>query len=282
MRKETSTTVSIILVSFIFLVSIPMTTADSTSQPQLPHAFYGIVESGGSVVGEGLVVEAIGPGVVSHIAGNPVTTLSDGAYGAADFTSQKLLVQGDIAPGARLDFYVGGSPAEVYDVAAGGPWKANYSFRSGEITELRLRVASVPAAGQTREPTPVQTIESISGAAASTAPGSGAASGGALLPQLPDSTGQQQPTAEGTYQAPEDNPQAGVTGQGAIPQGASQQSGGQESEAGPVNLPATGNMTLYIAAGILLLLVIVGGVYYYTNQKKSETGENKETGKKEE
>jgi hypothetical protein len=270
MRKET-VRFSILLISIAFLVIVPVIADDSAAQPQLPHAFYGIVESGGSPVGQGMIVEAVGPGVRSNIGGNPVTTLADGSYGSVNFTSQKLLIQGNIVAGTRLDFYVGGMPAEVRDVAAGGPWMANYSFQPGELTELNLRVASLPAAGQTREPTPVQTVAASSNTAGSTgtAASSGAASGGALLPQLPDSPGQQ-PVAGGTYQVPEDNAQAGSAGQGTISQGASDQSGGQESDAGTVSLPVSGNMTLYIAVGILLLLGIVGGAYYYTHQKKSD------------
>ena len=38
-----------------------------------------------------------------------------------NYSSQKLIVQGDIASGTPLQFYVGATQAEVYDVAAGGP-----------------------------------------------------------------------------------------------------------------------------------------------------------------
>lgn len=266
----------VLSLSMIILLGIPAT-ADDAAQPELPHAFYGMVEAGGSPVGKGLVVEAVGPGVLPNIAGNPVITLADGTYGAVGFASQKLVVQGDLTAGTPLGFYVGGIKAEVYDVAAGGPWKADYSFQPGEVTELNLRIASQPAAGQTREPTLVQTVAASSTAAAPPV----AASGGPLLPQLPDSSGQQSASGS-TSQSTEGAAPTAIAGQEGIPQGGSQQSSGQESEAGPVALPSSGNMTLYIAVGILLLLAIGGGAYYFTRQKKSDTEEKKEAGKKEE
>jgi hypothetical protein len=282
----------VLALSLIVLLGIPSVTADEAA-PQLPQGFYGMVEAGTSPVGPGLIVEAVGPGVSSKMEGNPVTTLADGSYGALNFTSQKLIVQGDIATGTSITFYVGAIQAEVYDVAAGGGWNTTYSFQPGEITELNLRIASMPAAGQTREPTPVQTIVASSTvaasstiAASSTSAGpSTTASGGSVLPQVPDSSGLQ-PTAEVTQQSSGGSAgtaQPVITGQESTAQGASQQSGGQESQATtPVTLPASGNMTLYIVGGILMLLVIGGGAYYYTQQKKSDTESKEETGKKEE
>ena len=277
----------VLALSLIVLLGIPVVTADEAA-PQLPQGFYGKVEAGSSPVGPGLIVEAVGPGVSSKMEGNPVTTLADGSYGALNFTSQKLIVQGDIATGTSITFYVGAIQAEVYDVAAGGPWNTTYSFQPGEITELNLRIASMPAAGQTREPTPVQTIVASSTvAASSTSAGSSTtASGGSVLPQVPDSSGLQ-PTAEVTQQSSGGSSagtaQPGTTGQVSGAQGESQQSGGQENQtAAPVTLPASGNMTLYIVGAILLLLVIGGGAYYYTHQKKIDTESKKDTRKKEE
>jgi hypothetical protein len=281
----------VLALSLIVLLGIPAVTADEAA-PQLPQGFYGIVEAGSSPVGPGLIVEAVGPGVSSKMEGNPVTTLADGSYGVLNYSSQKLIVQGDIATGTPLTFYVGAIQAEVYDVAAGGPWHTTYSFQPGEITELNLRIASMPAAGQTRVPTPVQTIvvssnvaaSSTAAASSSSAGSSTTSSGDSALPQVPDTSGQQ-PIAEGTQQysgGAASAAQSG-TGQEVSAQGASQQSGGQENQtAPPVPLPAPGNMTLYIVGGILLLLVIGGGAYYYTQQKKSDTESNEETGKKEE
>jgi hypothetical protein len=276
----------VLALSMIVLLGIPAAADEADTQPLLPQAFYGMVEAGGSPVGQGYIVEAVGPGVSSNIEGNPVTTLADGSYGALNFTVQKLLVQGNIEAGTPMEFYVGGIRAEVYEVAAGGSWNETYSFQPGEVTELNLRIASLPATGQTREPTPVQTVAvsstvtaSSTIAGSSTSSGSTSAgssttdSGGSVLPQVPDSSGQQ-PTAEVTQQpsgVSGGNVQASTTGEG-VPTGASQQSGGQESQgAAPDTLPASGNMTLYIVGAILLLLAIGGGAYYYTQQKKSGT-----------
>ena len=287
----------VLTLSMIVLLGIPVVTADEAA-PQLPQGFYGMVEAGTSPVGPGLIVEAVGPGVSSKMEGNPVTTLADGSYGVLNYSSQKLIVQGDIATGTSITFYVGAIQAEVYDVAAGGPWNTTYAFQPGEITELNLRIASMPAAGQTREPTPVQTIVASSTvaasstaaasstiAASSTSAGSSTTSGGSVLPQVPDSSGLQ-PTAEVTQQSSvgvSGTAQAGTAGQESGAQGASQQSVGQENQtAAPVTLPASGNMTLYIVGAILLLLVIGGGAYYYTHQKKIDTESKKDTRKKEE
>ena len=283
----------VLALSTIVLLGIPAAAAadEADTQPLLPQAFYGTVEAGGSPVGQGYSVEAVGPGVSSNIEGNPVTTLADGTYGALNFTIQKLLVQGNIETGTPLEFYVGGIRAEVYDVAAGQSWNETYPFQPGEVTELNLRIASLPATGQTREPTPVQTVAvsstvtaSSTIAGSSTSSGSTSAgssttdSGGSVLPQVPDSSGLQ-PTAEVTKQpsgVSGGNVQASTTGEG-VPTGASQQSGGQESQgAAPDTLPASGNMTLYIVGAILLLLALGGGAYYYTQQKKSGTEKKEE------
>lgn len=279
----------VLALSLIILLVIPVSADDADTAPQLPQAFYGSVEMGGSPVGQGYSVEAIGLGVLK-IEGNPVMTLADGTYGAANFTAQRLLVQGDIASGTPLEFYVGNIKAEVSDVAAGGSWNTTYPFRSGEVTELNLRIASLPAAGQTREPTPAQTlVASSTVAASSTSAGSlpsggtsGAAPEGSTLPQVPDSA-VQQPTAQVTQQSSGDSAspaQTGTPGQGDGTQAAGQPSGTEESGAGAQG--TTGNMTLYIAGAVILLLVIGGGAYYYTRQKKSETDTEEEPAKKEE
>ena len=278
MRKETVTRFSILLISIIFLVIVPVIAADPVGQPQLPHAFFGTIEAGGIPVNAGLEVEAVGIGVRSGIAGNPVTT-STGSYGAAGATGQKLLVQGTVDAGTPLDFYVGGLHAEVYDVAAGGPWSENFTYEPGGYTELNLRIASQPAAGQTREPTPVQTVASSAEGTASTV-SSGPVSGGPLLPQLPESQGQL-PASEGSPQAPAGSGQPGTTGLGENPGAGSPESGSQGSTGGTDTLTGSGSMTLLIAIGIVLLLVVAGGAYYYTSQKKSESGKTEEPEKKE-
>lgn len=266
-------TLVILTLSLVILLGVPAGGDEGAVQPQLPHAFYGMVQVMGSNAGQGLIVEATGPGVRSNIAGNPVITKGDGTYGAVNFSSQKLIVQGNLEAGTPVEFFVGGIQAEVYDVAAGGPWKMNYSYKPGELTELNLRINSMPAAGQTREPTPVQTVVSSSGPISST---NQAPSGGSLLPQVPDSSGQLPPGGAGSG----GNTQSSG-GQAEATRGSDQQTTGQNPAGNPVTLPATGDTTLYAAAGIVVLLVIVGGAYYYTSRKKSGTEEKKESEKKE-
>jgi cobalamin biosynthesis Mg chelatase CobN len=191
------------------------------------------------------------------------------------------MVQGNIATGTPLEFYVGGIQAEINDVAKGDSWATSYPYTPGELTELNLRVATQPAVGQTREPTPVQTsASSLSVASSEVTASTGGVSGGSVLPQVPDSQGQQ-PGAQGTE--PSGSTQAGTTEQGgSSPQGGVEQMGGQGSEASPVALPASETMTAYIVGGILVLLVIAGGVYYYTSRKKGEAEKTEEPEKKQE
>ncbi len=280
MRKELLTRFSILFLSIAFLFVVPVI-ADDTVAPQLPHAFYGSVLVNNSPAGQGLVVEVAGAGIRSNIPGNPVTTLSDGTYGGINFSSPKLMVQGNIATGTPLEFYVGGIQAEVNDVAKGDSWATSYPYTPGELTELNLRIATQPAVGQTREPTPVQTSgSSVSVVSSEVTASTGGVSGGPVLPQVPDSQGQQS-GAQGTE--PSGSTQAGTTEQGSSgSQSGAGQTGGQGSEASPVSLPASGTMTAYIVGGILVLLVIAGGVYYYTSMKKCEPEKTEESEKKEE
>jgi hypothetical protein len=280
MREKTLTRFSILLLSIAFLVIVPVI-ADDTVAPQLPHAFIGSVLVNNTPAGQGLVVEAVGLGVRSNIPGNPVVTLSDGTYGSVNFSSQKLMVQGNIATGTPLEFYVGGIKAEVNDVAKGDSWATSYPYTPGELTELNLRIATQPSVGQTREPTPVQTSgSSVSIVSSEVTASTGGVSGSTVLPQVPDSQGQQS-GAQATE--PSGSTQTGTTEQGSSsPQGEAGQTGGQGSEASPVALPASGTMTAYIVGGILFLLVIAGGVYYYTSMKKGEAEKTEESEKKEE
>jgi hypothetical protein len=275
-----SLTLVLIALSLIVFLGVPALADEAgDAQPQLPHAFYGIVEVGGSPASLGIAVEAVGSGVRSNIAGNPVTTLADGSYGAINFTSQKLLVQGDIAAGAPLQFYVGGMLAEVYDVAAGGPWKADYSFQPGELTELNLRISSQPVAGQTREPTPVQTREPTP---VQTSQGSSSGvSGGSVLPQLPESAGGQ-PTGAGTTQATEGTPQQGVIVTAETTQSGTQIGAETVSPVVPASSSGSADLTLLIVGGLLILLLVAGGIYYYTLKKKRGSDEKSESEKKEE
>jgi len=95
--------------------------------PPLPHAFHGTVEINGSPAPEGTEVEARGEGVLTGVNGNPVVTTAAGEYGSSNPLEPKLIVQGDIAEGATLTFYVSG-------VSTG----QTAEWHSGEVTEVNL------------------------------------------------------------------------------------------------------------------------------------------------
>ncbi|HPM62857.1 MAG TPA: hypothetical protein PK955_10305 [Methanoregulaceae archaeon] len=280
MKPQRISILSVLLaVSMILLVGTAASAEETAVQPQLPHAFYGSVEVAGSPANAGISVEAAGIGVRSNITGNPVDTLPDGTYGKANFTAQKLIVQGNIAAGTSLHFYVGGLQAEVYDVAAGGPWKETYPFEAGGETELNIRIASQPAAGQTRVPTPTQTAGTMTnnqaGTSSSSSSGttsSGTAQRGATLPQVPSSPGQQT-TAVTTQQVPSGNMEPGtvVLGQGV--QEVTTLVTGTAPAHDPVSLAPTGTMPMYIAGAILLILIIAGGAYYFVSLNRKGTEE---------
>ncbi len=115
-------------------------TIDPVCSHQSPHVFYGNVTAGGEPAPEGTMITAAGPGVRSNITGNPVATRTDGSYGSADATAQKLVVQGCVEDGAPVAFSVDGVPAEVHDVNTSGPWQSTYPFSAGEVTNLNIRV----------------------------------------------------------------------------------------------------------------------------------------------
>jgi hypothetical protein len=258
----------VFLLSLVFLISVSAAAETGAAQPQLPHAFYGKVEIGGNPGSQGLVVESVGPGVHSGVAGNPVMTMAGGIYGLAGMASQKLLVQGDIEPGTPLEFYVGGTLAEVYDLSAGGPWKANYSYTPGGLTELNLRIASLPSAGQTREPTPVETrlpAEQVPAGYMFT--GLGLPQPGVVETYIPGQSTGNQPAAGSTHtpdnsgQIPaQDGVRADQTVEGSIP-------------VLPVDTGSTG---MLIGAGVVTIIVVLGGIFYYLNKKQS--GNNKKEG----
>ena len=106
--------------------------------PNLPHAFYGDVTLWGTLAP---VQTKISVKVTGGIDGvNYILTTKEGIYGGPDEDSPKLTVQGIIENGAPVSFYVDGKPAEVYDVAAGGPWQATCPFIAGAVTNLSLRI----------------------------------------------------------------------------------------------------------------------------------------------
>jgi hypothetical protein len=91
--------------------------------PVLPHAFYGTLTVGGSPAAVGTVVTA----KVGGVECGSITTTVEGQYGGSGAYDEKLSVTGEIANGATIYFYVGGSEANE-----------TYAFSSGDVTELDL------------------------------------------------------------------------------------------------------------------------------------------------
>jgi len=121
------------MIAFILLaVLLTLVNAPAYAQgnvPALPHAFHGTVKINGSPAPVGTEVEARGEGVLTDVVGNPVIITTDGKYGSSNPLEPKLIVQGDIAEGTTLTFYVNG-------VSTG----RTAEWHSGEITEIDLTV----------------------------------------------------------------------------------------------------------------------------------------------
>jgi len=100
------------------------------SSPSLPHYFYGTVTINGVAAPAGTVILASVSGVVTGPF-NPVTTTVSGAYGSADPLADvpRLLVQGNIADGAMVAFYVNGVRADQ-----------TAAWHSGDVSVLNLAV----------------------------------------------------------------------------------------------------------------------------------------------
>jgi hypothetical protein len=251
---------SLFLIAFVVIMQ-PVS-GQAFSQPQLPHTFWGKVLIGDTPAGMGLEVEAVGPGVISGIDGNPVTSMAGGVYGLTGMSSQQLLVQGDIEPGTPLEFFVGGVRAEVYPVATGGPWMENYSYTPGDITELNLRIAAQPSVGETREPTPVQTrlpAEAVSGYTG-TLP-----QPGVVEPIQPgDESSGAQPAIQSTN--------AGVTPVGTSSPGASVTTVNTPSLPPGSKSMTTGSSPLLLF-GIIAIVVIILAMLFYAMKRKEPEGE---------
>jgi len=138
----------------IIAVLLPSCVMAVEQAPSMPHVFYGVVYVGENPAPGGVSVEARGTGVLVPALKNPIITTEGGAYGAPGSFGEKLVVQGDIAQGTAIEFYVNGARAQCSDVAAGTGWSDTYPFKSAEVTQLDLRVSSLPVVtSSTTQPT---------------------------------------------------------------------------------------------------------------------------------
>ena len=117
----------------LFMVSAVPVSADS--QPVLPHYFYGTVTIDGNPAPAGTVIEARVPGVINGTF-NPITAVEAGQYGSPNplVNVPRLLVQGDIADGAIVEFFVNGIRANETS-----------TWHSSQIEMLNLTVTMPPA-----------------------------------------------------------------------------------------------------------------------------------------
>jgi hypothetical protein len=141
----------------------------------------------------------------------------------------------------------------VFPVSTNGPWKENYSYFPGEITELNLRIAGQTTVGQTREPTPVQTRLPASAVEA-------------FLPEPGIATGR--PVMEGPANPPAtDNSPGMVTGTPA-----------EGNRTAAIALPGSSGSTPVLMAGlVILILIIIGGAVYIRGKNRSGPEEEKKS-----
>ena len=118
--------------------------------PGLPHAFYGSVTVEGLPAPAGAAITVRGLDVLVGVPGNPIAVNSASIYGGSGVFEPKLLAQGNVTDGMLLEFYVDSQKAQC--ALPGGPWRDNYPFTGGEVTELNLR--TLPS---TLTPTPAPT-----------------------------------------------------------------------------------------------------------------------------
>ena len=113
--------------------------------PSLPACFYGLVEyEDGSPVQAGAQIAARGVGVLfpDRFGGNPIELEAAGKWGFGPWARKLVVQQGKwqapLVDGQPIYFYVNGALAQV-ETPSG--WVYSRPFTSGEVTEIRLRVA---------------------------------------------------------------------------------------------------------------------------------------------
>ena len=186
------------MVAFMFLavlLALAATPVYADTAPTLPHAFYGTVDINGSPAPVGTEVEVVGEGVQTGVGTNPIETTVTGEYGGgADPMAPKLVVQGSVADGTTVTFYVNG-----FATGQTAQWQ------SGGVTEVDLAVtieedAVPPPTGDSTPPdtgdsTPPDTGDSTppdtgdSTPPGSTGPEPDDTAPGPLLPPSPPSAG---------------------------------------------------------------------------------------------
>ena len=122
-----------IAAALFVMALLALTAVPALAQAAFPHAFYGAVSIDGAAAPAGTIIEARGTGVVTGASGNPLTTTASGQYGGAGALDPKLVVQGSIADGATIEFFVNGVKATQ-----------TAAWHSGQVTLLNLAAAAPP------------------------------------------------------------------------------------------------------------------------------------------
>lgn len=259
---------------FMFLAGTSVY-AESSAIPALPQAFYGtVIDASGQPVPAGTVIQAQGTGVTTGVLGNPITTIKTGIFGAPGMDPNKLIVQGNVTDGTQITFFVGGTQAQCYDVAAASGWTDTYPFKSGEVTELNLQVGK---GSVTYTYTPVPTVTATHTSTGQSPSGGGGGGGGSEGASVNPTTTQVTGAENGTGSSPgtTQGTNTGTTG-GVSPspqETTKSPSSEVTSSAAPTPVPAIGYTLIppLWGIGILIIIIIIGlGAYYYSRQKAGQ------------
>jgi hypothetical protein len=200
------------MVAFSFLailLAMVATPVYADVAPTLPHAFYGEVEINGSPAPVGTEVEVRGEGVQTGVGTNPIEVIVEGEYGGgADPMVPKLVVQGSVADGTTVTFYVNGFATGQTAV-----------WHSGEVTEVNLAATIEEGAAPppTTPPAPPDTGDS-------TPPDTGDSTPPDTGDSTPPDTGDSTPPDTGDSTPPDDTapgpplqPSPPSAGSGGVP-----------------------------------------------------------------
>jgi hypothetical protein len=266
--------------------------ADTNSQPVLPHAFYGsVMNSNGQPVSVGVAIEAKGTGILSGPF-NPITITQAGTYGAkGGMDPNKLLVQGSVADGTPIEFYVGGVRAQCYDVAAARGWNDTYPFKSGEVTELNLQAGNdtvTITSTATATPTPTATQTSSGSYTGGGGGGGSIVSGGGTTAGSSSASGSSTTgtsstgvtaTATATVTSTPGNQGAGSSVTANPTQASQEDTRTPTQEMTTVATQPTSSGTSQMipplwGIGILVVIIIIAaGAYFYSRQKSQQKKE---------
>jgi hypothetical protein len=155
-------------VLLLALLCTPPIAVAQEGPPPPPHAFFGEVTVDGRPAPAGAVIEGRADGIRTGIPGNPITVVEPGRYGGPTGREEKLVLQGRVADGLALAFYIDGVRAMC--AVPGGEWQESFPFQSGGVTALNLRVGSAPAVASLPPATEAAPTQSAGAAPSATPP----------------------------------------------------------------------------------------------------------------